>query len=54
VCWSDLRYQVGIRVEAQINPHETSVYRTAAYGPAALFFVIYGMRIAMSVSGLVD
>jgi hypothetical protein len=37
MCWFDLRYQVGICVETQIKQRETSVYRTAAYRPAARF-----------------
>jgi hypothetical protein len=37
VCLSDLRSWVGIRPEAQIRPHETSVYPTTNYRPTARF-----------------
>jgi hypothetical protein len=37
MCLSDLRHEVGIRVEVQIRSHETSVYQTANYRPAVRF-----------------
>jgi hypothetical protein len=37
MCLSDLSHEFGIRVEAQIRPHETSVNHTANYRPTARF-----------------
>jgi len=37
MCLSDLRHQVGILVEVQIKPHETSIYQTTNYSPATRF-----------------